>query len=162
MATTVGKLKDLGVNVQEIYSRLFDNKELCKLVYYLDMDPLAQPDVPTPTSTLKDYIKFVPMIGSNETTETKIIFVLNGGKKISSNTEYQTVSMAINIYTPLVSWYIKDSNFRPIAILSRIIETLDGKTIKGLGTLRCGDFDLALLTEEVCCYTLSLEITLNA
>ena len=162
MSNTIDNLQELGINIQEIYKALFQDQTLCKLVYYTDDDPLSHADIATPETTLKNYIKFKPMIGSNETTEVRVIFVINGGKKIDSNKRYQAVSMAINVYTPLENWFIKNANFRPMAILSRLIALLDNKTVSGLGKLECGDFDLTLVTEEVACYTVQVDVILSA
>ena len=47
---------------------------------------------------------------------------------------------------------IKDTNLRPFAILGEIEESLEGKTINGLGKIEGGDFDLNFLTDEISAY----------
>jgi hypothetical protein len=48
---------------------------------------------------------------------------------------------------------------RIFAILGRIQESLDGKTVNGLGKIKGGDFELNFTTDEVCCYQQVFEIT---
>ena len=47
---------------------------------------------------------------------------------------------------------IKDENLRPFAILGEIQESLNGKTVEGLGKLTGGSFELNFLTEEISAY----------
>lgn len=162
MSRTVGNLKELGINLQAMFKALFNNQDLCKLLYYTTPDPLSEADIVDPLNTLKDLIKVVPRLGVNDTAQTKIAVVTNGGKVTNTNDQYQYITMLIGVYTPLDSWIIKGSNLRPIRILSEIIGTLDGKAIQGLGTIECRDFELSLLTDEVSCYNLSVKVLLNA
>jgi hypothetical protein len=69
------------------------------------------------------------------------------------------VKIGVDIYTPLTQWIIKDSNLRPFAIIGQIQKSLNGKTVNGLGKLKCGDFALSLITEDVSCYKMDISIT---
>jgi hypothetical protein len=48
---------------------------------------------------------------------------------------------------------------RPFAILGEIEESLEGKTVNGLGKLEGGDFELSFLTEEISAYEQTFWIT---
>ena len=74
------------------------------------------------------------------------------GSKISGNKEFANISFVIDVFVPLTQWVIKDTNLRPFAILGQVQESLEGKTINGLGRLAGGDFELTLLTEEISVY----------
>jgi hypothetical protein len=74
------------------------------------------------------------------------------GQGLADNNEFRRITINIDVYTPLTQWIIKDSNLRPFAIMSEIQESLNNKTINGLGKIKCGDFDLVLITEDVSCY----------
>ena len=47
---------------------------------------------------------------------------------------------------------IKDTNLRPFAILGEIEESLNNKTINGLGKMMGGDFDTGYFTDEISNY----------
>lgn len=159
---TVGALQELGPNLQNMFKLIFANQDLCKLIYYDTPDPLSGNTIVNPKVTLKDLVKVVPDIGPNETAQTKLVLVVGSGKITTSNDQYQTLTMTMGVYTPLKSWIIKDANLRPFKILGLLIETLDGKTVQGLGTIEARDFEISLLTTEVSCYNLTIRILLNA
>jgi hypothetical protein len=48
---------------------------------------------------------------------------------------------------------IKDSNLRPFAILGEVQNSLEGKTINGLGKIAGGDFELTRLTDKTSIYS---------
>ena len=69
------------------------------------------------------------------------------------------VRILVDVIVPLTQWAIKDTNMRIFAILGHIQESLDGKTVNGLGKIKGGDFELNFTTDEVCCYQQVFEIT---
>ena len=97
-------------------------------------------------------IKIIPRIGPKEDAKSILSIRVVNGSKMNSNTEYRGVKISIEIFVPLTQWIIKDTNLRPFAILGEIEESLDGKTINGLGRMQGGDFDLNFLTEEIGAY----------
>ena len=80
-----------------------------------------------------------------------VVYITNAGKHPQNN-EFKNITICISVFVPLTNWIIKDSNLRPFAILGRLQESLDGKTINGLGRLSGGDYELIRLTEEMSCY----------
>ena len=75
------------------------------------------------------------------------------------NEEFKDLLIEIEIFVPLTQWVIKDSNLRPFAIMGEIQESLNGKTINGLGKMTGGDFDLNFLSDEISCYVQSFSLT---
>jgi hypothetical protein len=43
--------------------------------------------------------------------------------------------------------------------MGEIQRSLNGKTVNGLGKLKCGDFNLTMITEDVSCYTMKVPVT---
>lgn len=151
----VRNCREIGENLQKIVSRLMANDRLVNLLYYTDKDPYA--GAPLTDQQKKDLIfekliKIVPRVGPKETATSLISIRVINGTKLGGNDEFKRVTIGIEVFVPLTQWIIKDSNLRPFAILGEIQESLNGKTINGLGKLEGGDFDLNFLTEEISCY----------
>jgi hypothetical protein len=146
--------KELGVNLQKICARLLANDELVKLLYYVEIDPLAQPALTAEQKQgiFNDLLCVVPRVTKREDERSVIAIYVPRAAGISGNSEFKTVTIAIDILVPLNKWVIKDSNLRPFAIMSEIQETLRGKTVNGLGKIEGGDFELVLLTDEMSGY----------
>lgn len=153
---------ELGVNLQAIITRLLANKELIKLLYYTDKDPLAQRDLTTEEVTkliFEKLIKITPKVGTKDTAHSMVVVCVEGGAKITGNKEFSKIRIAIDVITPLEQLIIKDTNLRVFAILGQVQKSLDGKTINGLGKIEGGNFELSLLTEDVIGYKQVYEIT---
>ena len=151
----VRNCEELGVNLQKIVSRLMANDRLVNLLYYSDKDPLNSPPLSKEQKQNEVYeklIKIIPRVGPTETAKSIISLRVISGTKLSSNSEFRTIKIGIEVFVPLTQWFIKDSNLRPFAILGEIEKSLDGKSINGLGKMRGGDFDLNFLTDEMSAY----------
>lgn len=151
----VRNCREIGENLQKIVKRLMANDCLVNLLYYSDKDPLNQPYLTDEQKRKEIYeklIKIVPRIGPKETAASMISITVVGGNKLSSNTEFRNIKIVIEIFVPLTQWLIKDTNLRPFAILGEIQESLQGKTVNGLGKIEGGDFELNFLTEEIGAY----------
>lgn len=154
-------LEELGINLQQICSRLLSNDELVKLLYYTDKDPLGQENLTNDAKKklLHDLVCIVPRIGTNEISRPTIVIYVPKTSSFSGNKEFKQVIIAIDIFVPLEQWIIKDSNLRPFAIMGKIQSSLNGKTINGLGKIQGGDFDLVTLTNEMSMYRQTFAIT---
>lgn len=151
----VRNCEELGVNLQKIVNRLMANDRLVNLLYYSDKDPLNSPPLSKEQKQSEVYeklIKIIPRIGPTETAKSIISLRVISGTKLSSNSEFKTIKIGIEVFVPLTQWFIKDSNLRPFAILGEIEKSLDGKSINGLGKMQGGDFDLNFLTDEISAY----------
>ena len=146
--------QELGINLQKICSRLLANDELVKLLYYVDQDPLGQAalTIEQKQKIYNDLICVVPKIGTRKDSKSVIAVYVPKATGLAGNSEYKTVTIAIDVFVPMTQWIIKDSNLRPFAIMGAIQEALSGKTINGLGKIQGGDFDLVLLTDEMSGY----------
>lgn len=151
----VRNCREIGENLQKIVKRLMANDRLVNLLYYTDKDPLSQPyltDEQKRKEVYEKLIKIIPRIGPKETAASMVSIRVVGGNKLGSNTEFRNIKIAIETFVPLTQWLIKDTNLRPFAILGEIQESLQGKTVNGLGKIEGGDFELNFLTEEIGTY----------
>ena len=153
--------QEIGINLQKICTRLLQNEDLLKLLYYTEQDPLDReglsPEIKR--SIFNDLICVVPKVGAREDSCSVIAVYIPSAHKLSGNSEFKSVTIAIDVFVPLSQWIIKDSNLRPFAIMGKIQESLCGKIVNGLGKIDGGDFDLFLLTDEMSGYRMTFNIT---
>lgn len=153
---------ELGLNLQKIINRLMANNNLVNLLYYEDIDPLNGPSLSNEVKQNEVYeklIKTVPRVGTKDTAKSVIVVYIQKAGKIPGNKEFRNVRILVDVIVPLTQWYINDSNLRPFAILGQIQNSLDEKTINGLGKITGGDFELNFVTDDVICYQQVFEIT---
>lgn len=153
---------ELGLNLQKIVSRLLANDNLVNLLYFEDKDPIKHSPLTDKEKQEKIYeelVKIIPKVETRQDSKSTIAVYIARGSKISGNKEFVNISFIIDVFVPLTQWVIKDTNLRPFAILGQIQESLEGKTINGLGKLEGGDFELTLLTEEISVYRQTYNLT---
>lgn len=153
---------ELGENLQKIVKRLLANDDLVKLLYYEQDDPTGQPALSVEMKeqeVFEKLIKTVPRVGTKDTAKSVIVVYVQRAGKISGNKEFRSVRILVDVIVPLTQWYIRDTNFRPFAILGQVQSSLDDKTVNGLGKIQGGDFELNFVTDDVICYQQIYEIT---
>lgn len=158
----VRNCRELGENLQKIMMRLMANDNLVKLLYYTCKDPLSQPPLTQEQKQeliFEKLIKIVPRIGPKEDAKSVIVIKVVRANKLNSNTEFKDVQLQIEVFVPLTQWFIKDANLRPFLILGEIEESLNGKTVNGLGKMIGGDFATNFNTEEVSTFEQTFWIT---
>ena len=154
----IRNLGDMGSTLQKIVKRLESNQNLLKLLYYTDKDPLAQEDLTSiqiENEVYEKLIKIVPRVGPKETATSLISLRIERGRKNATNTEFNDITLKIEVFVPLTQWFIKDSNLRPFAIMGEIEKSLNNKVIDGMGRMQGGDFDLNFLTDEISAYEMA-------
>ena len=153
---------ELGENIQKIVKRLIANDDLVKLLYHEGDDPLGQSSLSAGEKNREVFeklIKTVPRVGTKDTAKSVVVVYVQRASKLSGNKEFRNVRILIDVIVPLTQWYIRDTNFRPFAILGELQKSLDDKTINGLGKISGGDFELNFVTDDVICYQQVYEIT---
>ena len=158
----VRNCRDVGENLQKIVSRLMANDTLVNLLYYTDKDPYSQPPLSNEEKKkfiFEKLIKVVPRVGPKETADSMLVIRVPRARTNPEKEEFKDLLIEIEIFVPLTQWVIKDSNLRPFAIMGEIQESLNGKTINGLGKMTGGDFDLNFLSDEISCYVQSFSLT---
>lgn len=157
----VRNCKEIGENLQKIVTRLMANDELVNLLYYTDKDPLANQPLTAEQKKKEIFdklIKITPRVGPKETAQSLISLRVVRAQTRADNGEFRDILIQIEVFVPLTQWIIKDTNLRPFAILGAIQESLNNKTINGLGKMEGGDFSLNFLTDEISCYEQSFRI----
>lgn len=152
---------ELGKNLQKIISRLMNNDNLIKLLYYENKDPLARENLTEDQKNKEVFeklIRVIPRVTEDDTNKSVIVLYITRGRKSGENNQFRTIEITVEIFVPFEQWIIKDSNLRPFAILGEIQESLEGKTINGLGRLTGGDFDLSRLSDKHSSYTQTFSI----
>ena len=158
----VRNCRDIGENLQKIIKRLLSNDKLVNLLYYTGKDPLSETPLTQEQKKSEVYgklIKFVPRVGPKETAKSIISIRVPSGITNRENTEFKDIEISIEVFVPLTQWVIKGDTLRPFAIMGEIQESLNGKTVNGLGKMSGGDFALDFLTEEISCYQQVFTIT---
>lgn len=156
----VRNCRELGENLQKIVKCLMKNDTLVNLLYYTDKDPLSQPhltDAQKQSEVFEKLIKVVPVVNAKENAKSVVVVRIDNGEKMY-NPEFRKVRIVIEVFVPVTQWIYKDTNLRPFAILGAIQESIEGKTINGLGRIEGGDFNLEYLTPEISCYSQTYDI----
>lgn len=158
----VRNMAELGPNLQKIVTRLQQNQNLLKLLYYKDKDPLSQPDLTSEqirNEVFEKLIKVVPRIGPKEDARSLISMRVVRGRLNKENSEFNDITLSVEVFVPLTQWFIKSDNLRPFCIMGEIQKSLNGKHIDGMGKMTGGDFDLNFLTDEISCYEVVYNFT---
>lgn len=95
---------DLNDNLNFVVSKILDNQDLCKYLYYPSKDPLSEPDILNPRQSLM----------------MKNIFPLPK----DANSVVDEISI-LNIYFPIVSPYKPNSGFREVILNFDVMCHLD-------------------------------------
>lgn len=153
---------ELGKNLQKIVTRLLANEELVKLLYYEGKDPLSQNALTQEQINKEVYqklIRIVPQYNEDDNNKSILVVYVQSGNKLGSNSEFKAINIVVDVIVPLETWMIKDSNLRPFAILGRVQESLEGKTINGLGKISGGNFGLTNITPKTSLHSQTFTIT---
>lgn len=153
--------REIGKNTQKIVNYLMENDNLVNLLWYTDQDPLSQ--TPLTKQQKKDWIfnkliKLVPRLDLKDDAKSTIsVFVSNTTRL--GNEEFRVVEITIEVFVPITQWIIKDSDLRPYAIMGEIQDSLDNRTINGLGRIKGGDFDYNFGSNEMTAFIQRFMIT---
>ena len=151
----VRNCEELGRNLQKIITRLIANDDLVKLLYYTDENPIEHQPLSLEDKNklvFEKLIKTVPRVGTKDTANSVVVVYVQKANRIAGNKEFKNVRILVDVIVPLTQWYIMSDNLRPFAILGQIQNSLNEKTVNGLGKISGGDFELNFVTDDVICY----------
>lgn len=154
----VRNLRELSKILKKVTERLLANQTLCKLVYYNDQDPISKADFVNTSILLGKEIRFIPKVGPQENTKSKVVLVWSEGEKNPTNSDIVDLSLKVYVYTPFSEWIILGDELRIFYIMAEIEETLDGKEVNGLGRLKSSGFYLDIITDELAAYRMEFTI----
>ena len=103
-------------------------------------------------------IRFIPKVGPQENTKSKVVLVWSEGEKNPTNSDIVDLSLKVYVYTPFSEWIILGDELRIFYIMAEIEETLDGKEVNGLGRLKSSGFYLDIITDELAAYRMEFTI----
>jgi hypothetical protein len=146
-------LNNVGKDAQLIVKALIENDNLCKLLKNIERNPLEQA-VPSKSTILHKNILIVPNVNSTEDTESRVVVLVASGDIERAITD---LTLKIFIYTPYKEWLITGEQLRPFAIMSEINKSINDLKLNTLGQLKCTNFSVSSLGDEVGCYSLTYE-----
>ena len=152
---------EFGINLQKIVSRLMNNDNLIKLLYYQNTNPLGEPSLTEEQKRQLIYnklIRIIPKVNAKETSQSILTIEALSGD-LNTNKEFIDITISIEIFVPFNQWIIENSNLRQFLIMGEIQNSLNNKTVNGLGKLYSDGFKLAYLTEDLACYEMNFNIT---
>lgn len=156
-------LGELGINLQNIITRLLKNKDLLKLLYYTDKDPLGEDKADVDIKAIykngdDGLIRIVPVINDDENSNSIITLRVIKGSP-SNNESFLDIYFVVEIFVPNKQWIIASENLRPYAIMGEVQKSLDGKSINGLGKIKNHGFDVAFFSTDVTSFVMKMAIT---
>ena len=151
----MNKFGVLNDNMTNIITKLTENQNLCKLLYYNSQYPLQEPDI---DGSLLLYNNIYPYpIGTDTITEQKsLINVVFDDFKISGNSYFANnmITFAVLCHTDL--WKIEEgANIRIFSILQEIDNLFNGSHVMGIGGLNFNSCNLVWATKNYVGYRVS-------
>lgn len=138
--------KDLAL----IVTKMLEDKELQKLLYYSDNDCLSRPELTQEqTYTLiGNQIKVVPKLEIDSQCRCYIIISFDNFTP-SSNPEFRDNIITFDIICHHEQWSLGDFKLRPYKIAGRIDGRLNNKKLTGIGTLQFISAGQLVLNDEL-------------
>lgn len=127
----------MGQNLFLIVSKLMRNQNLCKLLYYTDVTPLA-PDkaMVNGIDLLHKNILIVPKPPDQLLTKENFVLVIFRDFYLNSeNTEFKVDSVIVDVICPFDEWVISENSLRPYLLMQEIDKELNTQKFAGVGTL---------------------------
>lgn len=155
----VRNMREVSNIIKDITQRLLANQTLCKLLYYQNIDPLAQNDISNTKVLLHEQIKVIPKLGIEENSKPKIFIVFGSAERDNVNHSISNMSFSIFVYVPFSEWIMKGEDFKIFAILSEIEESLHEKNIaRGIGKMKSNGAFLETINDYICSYRIEFEL----
>lgn len=130
MSICKGKFSELGDQLGKVIISFVENKNIAKLLYYKDSNPLSQPDVPDPYSLINTQI--FPLMYKAPTSEETIYISVFFGKivKSSANPFFKRGRLYVNIAVHRSLWQ-SDGTIRIYSIMNEIDNILNRGDVTG-------------------------------
>ena len=127
----MSNFKELNENLDSVFKRILDNKNLCKLINYNSSDALSKDDLESPEELL--YTKIFPYPRSTELfseASSLLIVTFNNFEPISAN-NYLNKQLCFRILVHEDLWRLQEG-LRPYLIMHEIANTFNGERL-GIG-----------------------------
>lgn len=156
------KFEELGRAINKIAQKLNRNQSLCRLLKYMDKDPLNSSieDWDTSISLIGTNIRTIPKVRANEVTEAFVIISIPSFE-LDDNEDFSACLIAIDVICPIDKWAIDDICPRPYKIMDVIYDELQNSRVTGIGTLQFLSSQQSVIYEEVTDHQMMFQVTVN-
>ena len=154
MSNGIRNFEAVGTDAFKIAEILLSDQEICKLLYYMDADPLSHSDFEDTLFLLNKNIRVVPKIPDYEEKGSFIIISFDNFY-LSNNIEFKVNNIQFDIVCPIDKWNMNDKMLRPFKIMSKIDALFNNKTLSGIGKLTFHSASSIVLTTELVGYNLN-------
>lgn len=131
----------ISPNLQLIIQDLVASDDLCKMLYYLNEEPLKE----EMNSEIKekifseDYVTDVPLVHASNIEKSVIAINFDNFIAGMANPQYMSSTILFDVICPVTAWKMKDRTnrkvLRPYELAHIIHKIMNGKKLNGIG--RC-------------------------
>lgn len=131
----------ISPNLQLIIQELVANDDLCKMLYYMNKEPLKEEinsDIKEKIFS-EDYVTDVPLVHASKIEKSAIVISFDNFIAGMANPQYMSSTIIFDIVCPVTAWKIKDRTnktaLRVYELAHIIHKIMNGKKLNGIG--RC-------------------------
>lgn len=156
------KFEELGRAINKIAQKLNRNQSLCRLLKYMDKNPLSESleDWDSSLSLIGTNIRTIPKVRANEVSEAFVIISIPSFE-LDDNEDFSDCLIAIDVICPIDKWAIDDICPRPYKIMDVIYDELQNSRVTGIGTLQFLSASQSVIYEEVTDHQMLFQVTVN-
>lgn len=132
-----------------IMDRIFENRNLQKLLYYNTPDALDRPRLTEEQmeSLIVNNIKFVPKIKVDKLVETYLLINFDAFQT-TSNPEFRDNIIEFDIICHIDQWMLRDFKLRPFRIAAELDSMLNKKHLTNMGQMEFLSLDSKLIEND--------------
>jgi hypothetical protein len=128
-----GRFEELSKDLYKVVNTLIKNQKLCKLLVYEDDSPLSHNDITNTVSLINTKIFTIPKLPVAEKDGSLIVVYLDNFRAVSNNPYFKSSKVVLDVIVHNNLFLLPEmGEFRPLAIMNEIDETLNGKLAAGL------------------------------
>ena len=145
--------------VKKIALKLFENKELLKLLQDMSDDPLKNINF-----KIDDTLDFkngnIRTIPNVDTTKIKqgVLVIMPYYSVTGENSNFSLAGFSFDIFLPIDKWQINNEIQRPYEIMSIIYNAMNNSRVTGIGVLRHDGFELNTAGNEVSLHSMKFTV----
>lgn len=149
----------VGKAVKKIALKLFENKELLKLLQDMSDDPFnnATFKVDNTLDFKNGNIRTVPNVDTTKVKQGAVVILPYYGET-EDNFNFSIAGFTFDIFLPIDKWSINNEIQRPYEIASRIYNSMNGSRVTGIGLLRHDGFDLKIIDDNISLHSMKFTV----
>ncbi|GFN32598.1 hypothetical protein [Paenibacillus xylaniclasticus] len=154
------KFEEMNEYINSILTWLTDNQNLCKLIYYNDINPLRKPDLNDEDriELTLDKILPLPKIPSDRlVNENSYLLVYLDNIEKGGNIYFKDSLLCFDIICNLNLWRMV-GRLRPYAIMHELDEMFNNKSTLGVGKTQFYRSRMVWYSKDFCGYSLQYRI----